>query len=144
MYTAPGASKPGRTARIYVYRRDGQVRLSGMSEAVPRNTGQQPGRSFKSTPIPDLTGRSLAAHRSERLARRMHSACPRPDAYLDLRHARQMTCCEPLAGEDARRAGDAAGRRRQGCHLDPDLAAKGVVFTDLRTAERSIPSWWKR
>ncbi len=112
-----------------------QVRLSGASDAV-RGYRQKAWEIFQSTPIPEV--REEAWRRTDLKGLRAEAfRLPEAEAYLDLPDA-PASLLEPLVGDA--HGGQVlllAGGAKT--HLDPDLVRQGVVFTDLRTAEKEHP-----
>lgn len=119
---------------------EGQVRLDGMSPVI-RNYRQDAWEIFRSTPIP--TPQEEAWRRTDLKALRPENLhLPALDAFLDLPAVPEVLL-QPLAGES--HGGQVVmlpgGAKAQ---LDPALAAQGVVFTDLRTAESEHPDLLER
>ncbi len=120
--------------REFAFTQD-QVRLDGASEAV-RAYRQRAWEIFQSTPIPDV--KQEAWRRTD--LKGLHSDAfrlPAPDAYLDLPEA-PAYLLQPLVGEE--HGGQVvlmAGGAKS--YLAPELASRGIIFTDLRTAEREHP-----
>jgi Fe-S cluster assembly protein SufD len=112
-----------------------QVRLDGTSPAL-RSYRQQAWEIFQSTPIPDI--KQEAWRRTDLKGLQAETfRLPAPEAYLDLPEA-PASLLQPLVGDE--HGGQVvlmAGGAKT--HLAPELAAKGVVFTDLRTAEKEYP-----
>ncbi len=119
---------------------EGQVRLDGVSAAI-RDYRREAWEIFHSTPIP--TPQEEAWRRTDLKALRPESlSLPAPEAYLDLPAVPEVLL-QPLAGES--HGGQVVlvpgGAKTQ---LDPALAAQGVVFTDLRSAEFEHPELLER
>ncbi len=112
-----------------------QVRLQGLSETV-RDYRQHAWDVFQATPMPTL--RDEPWRRTDLKALQADEfRLPKPDAYLDLPDAPEALL-QPLVG--AEHGGQVllmAGGAKT--HLAPELADKGVIFTDLRTAEKEHP-----
>lgn len=112
-----------------------QVRLSGVSEIVA-DYRRRAWDQFKSLPLPNP---QLEAWRRTEL-KGLHAdtlRLPAEDSYLDLPPAPDHLL-EPLVGVDH---GGQVLLLPGGVqtHLSAELAEKGVVFTDLRTAEKEHP-----
>lgn len=108
-----------------------QVRLAGMSEIVA-DYRRRAWDQYKSLPLP--TPQLEAWRRTDLKALRAESfRLPAADSYLDLPSAPDHLL-EPLVGDDH---GGQVLLLPGGVqtHLSTELAQKGVVFTDLRTAE---------
>jgi Fe-S cluster assembly protein SufD len=109
-----------------------QVRQAGLSK-VMRDYRQKAWETFSKTPVP--TVKEEAWRRTDIRALRAGAfQLPTRDAYLDLPAAPQALL-RPLVGEA--HGGQVllmAGGVQT--HLDPQIAEKGVIFTDLQTAER--------
>jgi Fe-S cluster assembly protein SufD len=113
----------------------GQARLSGVSDAV-RGYRQKAWEIFQSTPIPEI--KEEAWRRTDLRALRAEVfRLPEAEAYLDLPEA-PASLLEPLVG-DAHGGQVVLLAGGAKTHLDPDLVRQGVVFTDLRTAEKEHP-----
>lgn len=112
-----------------------QVRLDGVSDTV-RAYRQNAWEIFKNTPLP--TPKLEAWRRTDiRSLRAEAFHLPEWAAYLNLDPA-PTRLLEPLVGEQhggqvILRAGGAES------FLAPEIAAKGVIFTDLVTAEKQYP-----
>lgn len=121
-------------ARDFAFTQD-QVRLAGISEAV-KEYRQAAWQSYAETPLP--TPQLEAWRRTDLRGLRVDAfRLPEPNAYLDLPAAPE-SLLRPLVGEE--HGGQvllSAGGSQ--LHLSPELARKGVVFTDLRTAEKEHP-----
>ena len=111
------------------------VRLDGVSEAL-RAYRQMAWEAYASTPMPVMT--QEAWRRTDLRPMKLEKfSLPRKDAYMDL---------PPLPGDllqpitDSAHGGEvilmAGGSRIQ---VEAGLAEKGVVFTDLLTAEKQYP-----
>jgi Fe-S cluster assembly protein SufD len=112
-----------------------QVRLEVPSQSV-RAYRQEALEAYRATPLP--TPAEEAWRRTD--LKGLHADAfrfPAPDAYLDL-PAVPEDLLRPLTGE---MHGGQVILMPGGVklHLDPALAAQGVVFTDLLTAEREHP-----
>lgn len=120
--------------REFAFTQD-QVRLSDTSEAL-RAYRQKAWEIFQATPIPDI--KEDAWRRTD--LKGLHADAfrlPQADAYLDLPDA-PSGLLDPLVGDE--HGGQVillAGGARM--HLAPELVRQGVVFTDLRTAEKEHP-----
>ncbi len=120
--------------RDFTFTQD-QVRLSGASDTV-RAYRQKAWESFQATPIPDI--KQEAWRRTD--LKGLHADAfrlPAPDAYLDLPEA-PAYLLQPLVGDE--HGGQVllmAGGAK--AFLAPELAARGVIFTDLRAAEKEHP-----
>jgi Fe-S cluster assembly protein SufD len=117
-----------------------QVRQDGLSETL-RNYRLKAWESFQATPIP--TPREEAWRRTDIRGLRPESfRLPVKDAYLDLPEAPGYLL-EPLVGEE--HGGQVillpGGSK---VHLSQEIASKGVVFTDLLTAEKEHPEILER
>lgn len=112
-----------------------QVRTQEVSEGL-RAYRQRSWQVFRSLPIP--TPQEEPWRRTDIRSLRANAfRLPLSEAYMDLPEAPSYLL-EPLVGEE--HGGQVvlmAGGAKT--HLDPALEAKGVVFTDLRTAEREHP-----
>jgi Fe-S cluster assembly protein SufD len=112
-----------------------QVRLDGTSETL-RAYRQNAWEIFQAAPIPDIKQEAWRRTDLKNLrAETFH--LPAPEAYLDLPEAPAFLL-QPLVGDE--HGGQVvlmAGSAKT--YLAPELAAKGVVFTDLRTAEKEHP-----
>jgi len=112
-----------------------QVRSNGLSEDL-RSYREKAWKIFQATPIPEV--KEEAWRRTD--LKGLHADAfrlPAPDAYLDLPEA-PGSLLEPLVGDE--HGGQVvllAGGVK--AHVSPELTSKGVVFTDLRTAEREHP-----
>ena len=112
-----------------------QVRSQGVSETL-RAYRQRAWETFRSLPVP--TVQEEAWRRTDLKGLAVDSfRLPALDAYLDLPDA-PAYLLEPLVGDE--HGGQvvllAGGAKTQ---LAPELAAKGVIFTDLKTAEKEHP-----
>lgn len=112
-----------------------QVRSNGLSEDL-RSYREKAWKIFQSTPIPEV--KEEAWRRTD--LKGLHADAfrlPAPDAYLDLPEA-PGSLLEPLVGDEH---GGQLVLLPGGvkAHVSPELTSKGVVFTDLRTAEREHP-----
>ena len=112
-----------------------QVRSSGVSDTV-RAYRQDAWNIFQSTPMPTLKDEPWRRTDLKDLkAPSFH--LPADEAYLDLPEVPE-NLLRPLVGEE--HGGQVllmpGGSK---IHLAPELAAKGVIFTDLRTAEKEHP-----
>lgn len=120
--------------RAFTFTQD-QVCLSGASDAV-RSYRQKAWEIFQSTPIPEV--KEEAWRRTDLKELRAEAfRLPEAEAYLDLPDA-PAGLLEPLVGDA--HGGQVlllAGGAKT--HLDPELVRQGVVFTDLRTAEKEHP-----
>ncbi len=111
--------------REFAFTQD-QVRLSGASAAL-REYRQKAWEIFQATPMPDLKEEAWRRTDLKALARRMHSACPRPDAYLDLAGRSRAACSSRWLATSTvgRWCCWQAGQRS---HLDPELVRAGCGF----------------
>ena len=112
-----------------------QVRLSGVSDTVSAYR-QNAWQVFQATPMPTLKDDPWRRTDIKDLMAPSFRL-PGPEAYLDMPGAPE-NLLRPLVGEE--HGGQVllmAGGSK--IHLAPDLAAKGVIFTDLLTAEREHP-----
>ena len=112
-----------------------QVRLSGVSDTV-RAYRQEAWNIFQTTPMPTLKDEPWRRTDLKDL-KAPSFQLPVSEAYLDLPETPE-NLLRPLAGEE--HGGQVllmAGGSK--VRLAPELAAKGVIFTDLRTAEKEYP-----
>ena len=121
-------------AREFLFSAD-QARLASVNEEVQAYR-QKALESFQATPLP--TPKEEAWRRTD--LKSLHPGdfrLPAKDAYLDLPEA-PAALLEPLVGE---MHGGQVLLFPGGAKviLDPQVAAKGVIFTDLLTAERDHP-----
>lgn len=112
-----------------------QVRLAGVSDAV-RAYRQSAWNTFLSMPLPTLKDEPWRRTDLKDLTAASFRL-PTNEAYLDLPEA-PGDLLRPLVGEE--HGGQVllmpGGAKT---HLAPELASRGVVFTDLRTAEKEYP-----
>jgi Fe-S cluster assembly protein SufD len=115
--------------------REDQVRAQGVSPVINAYR-QEAWQSFQSLPLP--TVKEEAWRRTD--LKSLHAGAfrlPAADSYLDLPEAPESLLA-PLVGEEH---GGQVVLMSGGAKafLAPDLAKKGVIFTDLRTAETQYP-----
>jgi Fe-S cluster assembly protein SufD len=114
---------------------DDMVRLDGVSPTL-RAYRQNALEIFKNTQLP--TPQLEAWRRTDiRSLRAEAMRFPAPNAYLDLQSAPDWLL-QPLVGDE--HGGQVVLRPGSvETHLAPEIAAKGVIFTDLLTAEKQHP-----
>lgn len=113
----------------------GQVRLAGLDEKIQAYR-QKSWEIFKATPLPTPKEEAWRRTDLKNLNPELFRL-PAKDAYLDLPDIPALLL-QPLAGETH---GGQVVLSPGGSKvvLDPGIAAKGVIFTDLLTAEREHP-----
>lgn len=112
-----------------------QVRVQDVSEGL-RAYRQGAWQTFRSLALP--TTQDEPWRRTDIRALRVDSfRLPEPEAYMDLPEV-PAYLLKPLVGDEH---GGQVLLMADGAktHLDPSLVAKGVIFTDLRTAEHEHP-----
>ena len=125
---------PTTGAREFTFTQE-QVRTLSVSKAV-QDYRKNAWELFQSTPVPTVTDE--AWRRTDLKGLRVADfQLPAKDAYLDLPAVPEWLL-RPLVGEQH---GGQVVLLPGGVqlHLDPAIAEKGVVFTDLLTAEREHP-----
>jgi hypothetical protein len=125
-------SSRGWPARICLYRGAGAPgRVSEVAARLPPAPGK-----FSKHPLP--TPQEEAWRRTD--IRALRAECLPPagaDAYLDLPVRARLRCCEPLVGEEHGGQVILMPGGVENTFLDPEIAAKGVIFTDLRPLKRA-------
>lgn len=118
----------------FSFRQD-QVRVDGISSHLKKYR-QDAWETFQSLPMPTTTDEPWRRTDLKPL-RAGAFRIPEPDAYLDLPPVPEHLL-RPLVGDEhgGQVLLQAGGSK---VHLDPELAKKGVVFTDLRTVEKEHP-----